>query len=120
MGPGGCETNVLEAAFHGIQEGVYIPMFLMDLSRCETCVIMTPCFNPGGLDALEALDPGLASRAQAVGMTGLESATSAMWAPRRVCSPRTNRAILYRNLNPYSASTDLGNSKRTVLRGSTT
>jgi len=66
MGPGGCETHVLEAALHGIREGVYVPMFLMDLSWCETCVIMTPCFNPGGLEALEALDPGLASRAQAV------------------------------------------------------
>jgi hypothetical protein len=50
-----------------VQEGVYVPMFLTDLSRCETCVMKGPCFNPGGLDALEALAPGLAGRAQAVG-----------------------------------------------------
>jgi len=67
MEPGGRLTHVLEAALRGIQEGAYVPMFLTDLSRCETCVMKTPCFNPGGLDALEALDPGLASRAQAVG-----------------------------------------------------
>jgi len=67
MAPGGRLTHVLEAALRGIQEGVYVPMFLTDLSRCETCLMKTPCFNPGGLDALEALAPGLASRAQAVG-----------------------------------------------------
>ena len=67
MAPGGRLTHVLEAALRGIQEGVYVPMFLTDLSRCDTCVMKVPCFNPGGLDALEALAPGLASRAQAVG-----------------------------------------------------
>ncbi|MEW6568576.1 MAG: hypothetical protein AB1449_10515 [Chloroflexota bacterium] len=67
MAPGGRLTHVLEAALRGIQEGVYIPMFLTDLSRCDTCVMKTACFNPGGLDALEALAPGLVSRAEAVG-----------------------------------------------------
>ena len=68
------------------RRGVCVPIFLMDLSRCETCVSMTRCFNPGGLDGLEALDPGLASRAQAVGETGLELTTSAMWALRRAAA----------------------------------
>lgn len=67
MAPGGRLTHVLEAALRGIREGVYIPMFLTDLSRCETCIMKTPCFNPGGLDALEALAPGLATRARAIG-----------------------------------------------------
>ena len=67
MAPGGRLTPVLEAALRGIQEAVYVPMFLTDLGRCETCAMKTSCFNPGGLDALEALAPGLASRAQAVG-----------------------------------------------------
>jgi hypothetical protein len=67
MEPGGRLTHVVETALRGVQEGVYVPMFLTDLSRCETCVMKGPCFNPGGLDALEALAPGLAGRAQAVG-----------------------------------------------------
>ena len=66
MAPGGRLTHVLEAALQGIQEGVYVPMFLTDLSRCETCAMKVPCFNPGGLDAMEALSPGLAHRSQAV------------------------------------------------------
>ena len=61
---GGCQTHVMEAAVYGIQEDVFVPMFLMDLSWCETCVIMTPCFNTGGLEALEALGPGLANRSR--------------------------------------------------------
>jgi hypothetical protein len=67
MEPGGRLTHVIDAALRGIREGIYVPMFLADLSRCETCVMKTPCFNPRGLDALEALAPGLASRAKAVG-----------------------------------------------------
>ena len=67
MASGGRLSHVLEAALRGIQEGVYVPMFLADLSRCETCVMKAPCFNPGGLDALEVLAPGLVGRAQAVG-----------------------------------------------------
>jgi hypothetical protein len=60
-------TCVLEAALRGIQEAVHVPMFLTDLSRCETCAIKILCFDPGGLDALESLAPGMAGRAQAVG-----------------------------------------------------
>jgi hypothetical protein len=67
MEPGGRLTHLVEAALRGAQEAVYVPMFLTDLSRCETCVMRIPCFNPGGLDALESLAPGLAGRAQAVG-----------------------------------------------------
>jgi hypothetical protein len=67
MEPGGRLTHVVEATLRGVQEAVYVPMFLTDLSRCETCVMRIPCFNPGGLDALESLAPGLAGRAQAVG-----------------------------------------------------
>jgi hypothetical protein len=67
MEPGGRLTHVVEATIRGVQEAVYVPMFLTDLSRCETCVMRIPCFNPGGLDALESLAPGLPGRAQAVG-----------------------------------------------------
>ena len=66
MAPGGRLSHVLEAALRGIQEGVYVPMFLTDLSRCETCALQAACFNPSGLDALEALAPGLSNRAQAI------------------------------------------------------
>ncbi len=59
-------TAVLEAALRGIQEAVYTPMFLTDLSRCQACPMQGPCFNSGGLDALEALSPGLTTRAEAV------------------------------------------------------
>jgi hypothetical protein len=67
MEPGGRLTHAVEATLRGVQEAVYVPMFLTDLSRCEACVMKIPCFNPGGLDALESLAPGLAGRAQAVG-----------------------------------------------------
>ena len=66
MAAGGRLTHVLETTLRGIQEGVYLPMFLVDLSRCEVCAMRARCFNPGGLDALEALAPGLSNRAQAV------------------------------------------------------
>lgn len=63
---GGRLTHVLEAVLRGVREGVYVPMFLTDLARCGACAMKAACFNPGGLDALEALAPGLAGRAEAV------------------------------------------------------
>jgi len=66
MAAGGRLTHVLEASLRGIQAGVYLPMFLTDPGRCDTCAMKARCFNPGGLDALEVLSPSLAHRSQAI------------------------------------------------------
>jgi hypothetical protein len=75
-------TAVLEAALRGIQEAVYTPMFLMDLERCRACPMQGPCFNSGGLDALEALSPGLTTRAEAVAGS-VRAVSAGLNAPQR-------------------------------------
>jgi len=64
--PGGRLTHVLDTALRGIMEGVYLPMFLHDLHRCQPCAMRERCLNPGGLDALEVMAPALMSRVGAV------------------------------------------------------
>ncbi len=75
-------TAVLEATLRGVQEAVYTPMFLTDLSRCQTCPMQGSCFNSGGLDALEALSPGLTRRAEAVAGS-VRAVSTGLNAPQR-------------------------------------